>query len=248
MNIKKYNTKLLLTIILTVLSAGIITGCGSSGAGGDGDPLNEGVFIILIEQNFDGLPNSGSSPLSFTAYLPEWSFLTQGSLGVNFFVQIAQLTQTAAGGFYSLGLSGSTNRSLGMLPTGNSANMRFGFSFTNNTGFTLSDLVLSYTGEQWRGGNTNSLTVDVSTTSNDISALTGWTRIDVLDFSSSPGNLINFPLDGKADENRKHISASLGISLAPNETLCVRWTHTGAMNSPCLAIDDLKITAIMNSK
>ena len=65
---------------------------------------------------------------------------------------------STAGGIYSFGTNGvnpATDRALGSV-AGSSLNYAYGVRFTNDTGQTQSNILVSYTGEQWRSG-TNTL-------------------------------------------------------------------------------------------
>lgn len=99
-------------------------------------------------QDFNTLANS----LTSSSVPTGWDFAESGTN--------ANTTYTAgtgsgtAGDTYSFGAAGSTERAFGGLQSG-SLNPTIGASFTNNTGSTVTSLLISYTGEQWRIGNSS---------------------------------------------------------------------------------------------
>jgi len=98
-------------------------------------------------QNFDGLSSSAAS-----SELPDgWSILESGS-GANGLYQPSSGTN-AAPDLYSFGSVDSTDRSLGGI-FGPDLDPLFGVSFSNQTGNSIEKLEISYSGEQWRSGNT----------------------------------------------------------------------------------------------
>ncbi|HEY0947389.1 MAG TPA: hypothetical protein VGD81_19050, partial [Opitutaceae bacterium] len=114
-------------------------------------------------QDFDSLPASGSFTLSGSGPLPlneppisagglaGWSFAKHAGTGANatFFVGAGSGT---AGGTYSFGAASVPERALGSLGSGGVAS-RFGAVLRNDTGTTIAQFTLSYTGEQWRRGS-----------------------------------------------------------------------------------------------
>src|SRR5262249_16610397 len=106
-------------------------------------------FDTAATENFNSLVSTGNAASST---LPtSWDISEQGTN--------ANATYTAgtgssnAGDTYSFGSAGSTDRALGEVSSG-SLQGRFGASFTNNTGGTITSLDIAYTGEQWRSGDT----------------------------------------------------------------------------------------------
>ncbi len=60
---------------------------------------------------------------------------------------------SATGGAWAYGLAG--DNSFGALRSGTPGNITLAVNFTNNTGSTLTDLVISFNYEQWRFANTS---------------------------------------------------------------------------------------------
>src|SRR5262249_19766484 len=117
----------------------------------------------------------------------------------------------------------------------------------NNTGFTITDLVISYTGEQWRlgtsGRGADRIDFQIST---NATSLTSGTYVDVdsLDFSSSITTGTIGALDGNLAVNRTTVSATISSLNIPNgSTFFIRWTDFDATNADDgLGIDDFSIT------
>ena len=123
--------------------------------------------------------------------------------------------------------------------------------FTNNTAAMLTNLTVSYTGEQWRSGSTATpqtlaFAYQISNTpiTNTYSA-TGWTNFSALNFITP--NLFGFAsaLDGNASTNRTVFSNIVlaGVTVAPGQEIFLRWLDvddTGFDNA--VAIDDLIVS------
>ncbi len=200
-------------------------------------------------QNFDGLASSGTITLAGSA---PFDLATNGLSGwrLGSSAGVPALTvgtgSSNAGGAYSYGSSGSSERALGTVASG-SVTPRFGVMITNNSGTTITQFTLGYTGEQWRnGGNTaaHSLAVSYSLSAVDINASTGFTDVAALAFTSPTVGASAATLDGNATANRTAVSATVtGISWAPGQTLVLRWSDTNdSGNDHGLAVDDLTFT------
>ena len=124
-----------------------------------------------------------------------------------------------------------------------------GASFTNNTGFVITDLAVSYTGEQWRlgtAGRADRIDFQISVNATDLSTGT-YTNVDALDFSS-PNTTTTGALDGNAAANRTAISATItGLSIAPGATFFIRWVDFDASGADDgLAVENFSITPSNN--
>src|SRR6476620_3047909 len=143
--------------------------------------LNGGTYT----QNFNTLAVSGSSNTSST--IPLGFAFSESGTGNN-------ITYAASDGnlstpnTYSFGTGTNTDRALGEV-TG-ALQSTIGACFVNNTGSAISTLVVGYTGEEWRLGDSASpvdkLDFQFSTTASAINSGT-YTDVDDLDFSS-PNN------------------------------------------------------------
>ena len=105
-------------------------------------------------QNFDSLAAGGASnPWMDNSTLPGWyAARTSGGPAVTTFRAGAGSDNTGA--LYSFGNLGSSERALGSVASGTPGNFAYGVRFTNDTGVTQTNILISVTGEQWRNGGT----------------------------------------------------------------------------------------------
>ncbi len=193
-------------------------------------------------QNFNSLATSlTTNNLALTG----WSLTESGgSLRDN--EQYASDTgASTTGDVYSYGSSANSDRALGTLRTGTLIG-QFGAAFTNNTGETITQLDVGYTGEQWRLGafsRTDRLDFQYSLNATSLSSGT-WTDVNQLDFST-PNMTATGAKDGNSATNRTALfSAITGLSIAPGATFWVRWTDFDASGADDgLAVDDFSLTA-----
>ncbi|HVU35449.1 MAG TPA: MBG domain-containing protein [Opitutaceae bacterium] len=204
-------------------------------------------------QDFDSLPSSGTytfsgvGPFSLNSApvgasnLGGWSFGKAAGTGANalFLVGTGSL---ATGGTYSFGSSGSADRALGSLASG-SVVSRFGATFVNNTGQTITGFTLSYTGEQWRHGGAatpNTLSFSYAVGAADIGA-GSFVAAPQFNFVGLSTSSTSGALDGNAAANRATVSGSVtGLDWAPGQTLVIRWTDVDDSGSDDgLAIDNV---------
>ena len=150
------------------------------------------------------------------------------------------------GDTYSFGATSSTERAFGGLQSG-SLVPTIGASFTNNTGATITQIPISYTGEQWRLGTSSRIDadrLDFQYSSDATSLITGtWTDVENLDFTSPITNSTLGALDGNASQNRTSISFTItGLSMSNGSTFWIRWVDFDVSGSDDgLAIDDFSI-------
>lgn len=207
-------------------------------------------------QDFNTLPASGTfalsgpgpialdtAPISATG-LAGWSLAKNTGSGTNALFLVGSGTATN-GSAYSFGATSAADRALGSLGSGSMAS-RFGVVFTNNTGATISQFTLNYTGEQWRhGGATtpNKLTFSYSVGGASITTGT-FTNVTALDFTAPIITATASALDGNALANRSFPSATVtGLTWLPGQTLVLRWTDVDdAGSDDGLAVDDLTFT------
>lgn len=198
-------------------------------------------FTIL--ESFDNLVLSGTS-----AELPgDWAILERGTSTANDGLVRANNGGTGNGNTYSYGLSGSSDRALGMIKTA-TFNSTFGSSFTNDTGQTITALEISYIGEQWRlgasGRGEDRLDFQISFDATSLSTGT-WMDIDELDFSSPVTEGTVGALNGNLAANSTLVSATIGgLSIAAGATFWIRFTDFEAAGADDgLAVDNFAITA-----
>jgi hypothetical protein len=214
-------------------------------------------------QNFDGLPVSGSTTLTGrgphalegvlgATGLVGWYGANPGGSSSNteFKAHDGSLSGSAGRGLVSFGSANSTDRALGALSTSNQVNT-FGLYLTNLTGQTLTQVSLSFFGEQWRAGEpadpANSLDFSYRVFASDPDLLgLDFVRVSELDFEAiSFGNDPQFAVDGNSPEFRRSIAHTFNVTWAPGEVLVLRWDAQDYPGQDSgLAIDDLRFAAI----
>lgn len=203
-------------------------------------PINITSLNGLYQEMFDGLGNSGQS-----STLPEGWAIAESGTASN--VTYNSGTGSAnTGDTYSFGAAGSTDRALGSLQSGALIPI-IGSSFTNATSSTITSLLVSYIGEQWRLGTVGRADrIDFQISFDATSLTTGtWTNVDSLDFSSPVTTGAVGALDGNAAANRTAISSTISdLNIAPGATFWIRWTDFNASGADDgLAIDNFQLTA-----
>jgi endonuclease I len=189
-------------------------------------------------QTFDSLASTGTG----TA-LPSGWYFSESTANTTYTADNGTLN---AGDTYSYGSAGSSDRALGMLRS-NSNSTVIGARLRNDTGNTLSEIAVAYTGEQWRlgaAGRADQLDFQYSTNATSLTdGAATWVDVNALDFSS-PNTTTTGALDGNASGNRTAIAASItGLSLAPSGTLWIRWEDLSISgNDDGLAIDDVSFS------
>jgi uncharacterized protein YjiK/predicted extracellular nuclease len=196
---------------------------------------------IAASENFDSLAASGTG----TTLPSDWYFVEAG--------KSANATYTAGTGSgntgetYSFGAVDSTDRALGTLLSG-SVTPTIGAMITNETGVSVTSLLIAYTGEQWRlgaAGREDRLDFQISYDATSLDTGT-WTDVNALDFTAPTTVGTAGALDGNAAANRTAISATIELdaALASGATFWIRWTDFNAASSDDgLAVDDFSITA-----
>ncbi|MDF3059576.1 MAG: hypothetical protein K0R17_3791 [Rariglobus sp.] len=204
-------------------------------------------------QNFNTLSNTaGSTTNELTdLIMPGWSMNESGG-GVRDNERYAVDTGGSnTGDTFSYGSAGQTDRALGSLQSGTLI-PSFGVNFKNDTGVTLTSLMIAYTGEQWRISNTAAAArddrIDFQYSADATSLITGtWTNVNELDFTSPiKTNATAIALNGNDAANRLAISYTLtGVSIADGATFWFRWLDLNASGADDgLAIDDFSLQTL----
>lgn len=199
-------------------------------------------------QNFDGLANSGTSnSTTLNGTLAGWYIVESGTSGNTTYA--ADTGSLNTGNTYSYGSSSSTERALGSLAS-NNLQTKFGAQFTNNTGNTIDQLVISYTGEQWRLGDVARATKDqiVFEYSTDATSLTTgtWTEVTALKYETT---VIQSGVVGARDGNNATFRTSLsntitGLNISAGQTFWVRFSDINISGTDDgLGVDDFSLTA-----
>lgn len=197
------------------------------------------LTTTTYSQDFDTLASSGTS-----SSLPAgWAFLETGT-NANL-VYAAGTGSSNAGDTYSFGAAGSTERALGGLLSG-SLIPTIGFSFSNDTGATITAIQVAYTGEQWRlgaTGRTDRLDFQYSLDATSLNTGT-WTNVDTLDFNAPKSTGTAGALNGNLADNRAAVSDTLsGLNIAAGATVWIRFVDANVTSSDDgLAIDDFSLT------
>jgi endonuclease/exonuclease/phosphatase family metal-dependent hydrolase len=193
-------------------------------------PMSGGSY----SQNFDSL---GSAAANWTnnSTLPGWYSSKGSGDSTN---HLASTGSSTTGGIYSYGTSGVSNftdRALGSIGA-SSITYTYGVRFINNTAATQTNITISYLGEQWRSGNTNtsqtlsfSYAVSGSPITNAHSAA-AWINLAPLSFVSP---------------NRSVFASVVlaGVTVAPGQEIFLRWQDVDdAGFDNALAVDDLVVT------
>ncbi|HEU5102148.1 MAG TPA: endonuclease/exonuclease/phosphatase family protein [Roseiflexaceae bacterium] len=227
-------------LVLAMLLAGLLGAARPAQAAGSASLAAIGA---LYSQNFDILASSGTSNL-----LPlGWDFAEAGTSANSSYS--ASTGSSTAGDTYSFGAVSNSERAFGALQSGTLIST-IGASFTNNTGATITQLAIGYTGEQWRlgtAGRADRLDFQFSTDAITLTA-GSWLDQNDLDFTSPVTNTAG-ALDGNAAANRSAISGTIaGLNIANGAMFWIRWTDFNASGGDDgLAIDDFSLTPSANT-
>ncbi|MBF9143331.1 IPT/TIG domain-containing protein [Hymenobacter properus] len=204
-------------------------------------PISISAVNTAVTENFNTLASSGTDDK--ISLPPGIDFVETDANADDTYT--AGTGSSTSGDTYSFGSAGSTDRALGSLLTGNLVS-RFGAQYVNNTGQTITSLLIGYNGEQWRLGSQNRLDrLDFQYSLNATSANAGtFVDFDALDFVT-PNTVTTGAKDGNLAANRTALSAVItGLSIAPGATFFIRWVDADAANADDgLAVDDLSVTA-----
>lgn len=224
--------------------AAFVVGAGSALHAQNVSLTQSGVAYI---QNFDTLSSTaGSTTNNLT--ITGW-FMAEIGGGARDNEQHAVDTGGSnTGDTYSYGAVGNAERALGSLQTGTLIST-FGAAFTNNTGTTLTSLSISYTGEQWRIGNTAAARddrLDFQYSTNATSLITGtWTNVNELDFTNPIKTAGTAgALNGNSASNRTALVQEItGFSIANGNSFWIRWNDFNASGADDgLAVDSFSLT------
>ena len=215
-------------------------------------PLSSGSYT----QNFDSLASSGSVLWQDNSTLLGWYAAKSTSMPPLTFY-IASDGSDGSGALYSFGSAGSVERALGSIASDSFGDVAYGLCFTNDTANSVSNFIITYTGEQWRSASsgmsvTNTLTfwyrLSPSVITNpEPGFVTNWTQVTNLGFVSPKvlGGPAGTPLDGNQAANRHVFSAVLipGLVVPPGQHVFFRWRDSNdAGPDQGMALDDLIIS------
>ncbi|WP_162427057.1 fibronectin type III domain-containing protein [Pontibacter pudoricolor] len=210
-------------------------------------------FTKSYTQDFNTLPSSGTGVWEHgTSYIPGW-----------FLFRTAPVTTTLtagtgshnAGGLYSFGLAGSTDRALGSIASASKdvGEFAWGLMIQNNTGQTITSLNISFTGEQWRSARAAAPQHMLSfwyATGADPAAFNlspksdaGWINVKELDFKGPVFYAAGGALNGNDPANKRYLSTSIPVTIPDKGYVMLRWKDLDEFeNDHGLAIDDFSLT------
>ena len=141
---------------ITKLTCGVISGLVLSMVAASAQSITLSGVNPSISENFDSMGTAGTTPPTGWFVGTSLSGSTSGTNGT--FTAGAVTVGTGSsntGANYNFGSSASTDRALGSVASGTGNTRVMEARFFNNTSLTITGLVVSYTGEEWRnGGNT----------------------------------------------------------------------------------------------
>ena len=207
------------------------------------------TFGVPYTQDFNTLPASGSATWTNNSTIPGWFHARTGT-GTTI---VANNGSSNAGNLYSYGTGTSSERALGSVGSGNAAvgSLFWGVRLQNNTGSTITQLDVAYTGEQWRNSAAATQTVLFSyiagspTVTGSLAEFqSAGVAVAALNFASPVTGGAAGALDGNLAANRTAISFSItGLSIPNGTEIMLRWAdsdHVGADHG--LSIDDFSVT------
>ncbi|MEH1938900.1 MAG: Calx-beta domain-containing protein [Nostoc sp.] len=197
-------------------------------------------FTGTYSQSFSTLASSGTS----ISWANDSTILGWYATRTNYNVGSGS---NSTGGLYSFGTTG--DRALGSVASGTTGTIYYGLRLQNNTGSSITQLQVGYTGEQWRnGGNTSpqQLKFSYQTGSTLTNLTTGtWNSATSLDFTSPIANATAAALNGNQVANKvviTPITITLATPIANGEEIILRWEDIDdGGNDHGLAIDDVSV-------
>lgn len=199
--------------------------------------LNNAILLTALgtaaTEDFNTLASSGTS-----STMPIGWYLSESRKSANS-TYTAGTGSSNSGDTYSFGLASNSDRALGGLQSG-SVEPTIGAKVTNNTGSTINNLFISYTGETWRVGAANrSDQLDFQYSINATSLTTGtWTDFNGLDYAN-PGQATG---SGSIQHSANISDVITGLNIANGASFWIRWTDFNASGSDDgMAIDDISI-------
>lgn len=216
-------------------------------------------FSGSYSQNFDALAAAGSgNAWSNDVTLPGWHLFRQPAANpVAITSYNANSGDSNSGAFQSYGSNGGSDRALGSLGSGGNYYGSpasgfvagwFALALSNATGNPITDLDLSFNGEQWRnGGNTSEQTMVLEYGFGaSFELVSNWTGTEPsFNWSSPIATGTAAAIDGNSTGRISDVGGILDLSASPwaaDTTLWLRWTEVNDPGSDHgLAIDDLTI-------
>ncbi|MCS7035753.1 MAG: hypothetical protein NZM41_03735, partial [Saprospiraceae bacterium] len=207
-------------------------------------------------QNFDVLAPSGTNnPWTNHSTIPGWHLFRQPAPGTALTSYNSSDGSSTTGSMYSFGSTSSSERALGALASGGtywgspSAGSVAGWiavAFLNSTGTTISQMQITYDGEQWRDANTTpqSLIVEYGIGASFTTVAT-WTLAGAPFNFNSPVNSNSGAINGNTVGKVAGIGGLIGgLTWNPGQLMWIRWRVTNAVgNDHGLGIDNFQFIA-----
>ena len=207
--------------------------------------MSDGTY----SQDFNSLASSGTANTwTDNVTLPGW-YASQSKSPFTVPTYNVGTGSGTAGGLYSFGDSGSTERALGSVASGTPGDFAYGVRFTNNTASAQTNFTISCTGEQWRVANATAqklaffYQVGALLTNADAANAQSWTAFPALDFNS-PNTNATQTLKGNDPTNQIVFTNVIlsGVSVQPGQEIFFRWFDPDDPGSDDgLALDNLTI-------
>jgi len=196
-------------------------------------------------QNFDGMGTlSASAPLGWNAGTLTGASTTNGIINSVAVLNNNTGNSTTSGNF-NYGSSGAADRAIGSLAASTTTRATE-VLFVNNTGTTITNLTISYDGEQWRDGGTATATDQLTMAFSQATAggLTNFTAMGTsFNFVVPKNGSSATALDGNLAANRiAGIGGAYAVSIAAGEVFVFRWIDADtAGNDDGMAIDNFSL-------
>lgn len=203
----------------------------------------------IYTQDFDALVNTGTAGNVLGAAINGWEI--GETLGGSQDDELYKVDNGAGntGNTLSYGATGSTERALGSLRS-SSLQSNFGVQFENATGTSITQMDVTFYGEQWRLGAASAVNdsllfyYSTTATSLDTNLTVGWVKVPALTFSSLVMSGTAGALDGNAAANRELKTASItGLNIPTGSKVWIKWIDVDRIpgSDDGLAVDDLTI-------
>jgi uncharacterized protein len=222
---------------------------------------------LTYSQNFDSLANTpeGATPTwgdntTLVGWYASRSFTagSTSSFGPYAYTSYRVGNGSANNGWiWGFGTAAATDRALGSLGSGTIKTNAFGVWIKNDTGADVNNILVSYTGEEWRNGGNASvqyLTFSYKTLAADYSGaaldtvaagFNSWVGVSALNFASPTVGATAASLDGNLSANRTLFSGNLlaGVTVAAGSSIFLRWVDIDdSGNDHGLAVDDFSVS------
>ena len=209
--------------------------------------------VQVYTQDFNSLAVSGSNPWLDNSTLLGW-YAAKSTTPSPITNYSASDGSSSAGALYSFGSNSSPDRALGSIASDSIGSIAYGLCFSNDTGSSVSNFKISYTGEQWRDGGdfavANTLTVWYRVSSSVLTNpepgfVTNWTQVTNLSFVSPIVLNSGTGLNGNQASNQRAFSAGLisGLAVPPGQHVFFRWRDLNdSGGDQGMALDDLTVT------